>query len=260
MSRKKNYKNIMTRGGNVAITTFIIVLIAFIAGFLFGSLTVAKSINGGSTAGGGFADGWNAAKAKMKNANFPGMMFGELKSLSGQVKSVKDDKIVFSSPLINPLWDNSLKTRTAVVSNKTIVIVRARLSQDKIQANRQAGQNKITALRTEVEALNAKLVKCLPAEITATSTCGQVRQKINSLQTEMMDAQRLTMNMFTEATGTLADIATGDNIAVISTQNISEKAQFAVEQITIEKNLAPVSPVAPAASTPAVKQPASTLK
>jgi len=261
MSRKKNYNNITTGGGNVAMTTFVIVLIAFIGGVLFGSLTVAKSINSSSvSSAGGFADGWNAAKAKMKNVNFPGMMFGELKSLSGQAKSVRGNKVVFSSPLINPLWDNSLATRTAIASNKTIVIVRAPISQEKIKANRQAGQERTTALRAEVEILNAKLMKCLPAEITATSTCGQERQKINSLQTNMMDAQRLMMNMFSEATGTLANIATGDNITVLSAENISEKNQFAVEQIIIEKNLAPVAPVTPATSTAAVKHPASTLK
>jgi hypothetical protein len=260
MSKKKTYKNILQCGGNVLNATFIIILIAFIAGFLFGSLTVAKSINGGSTAGGSFADGWNAAKAKLKNTNFPGAMFSEVTSLSGQVKSVDGNKIVFSSPLINPLWDSFLKIRTAVVSEKTIIILNTPISREKIQANRQAGQNKITALRTEVEALNVKLVKCLPAEITATSTCGQVRQKINSLQTDMMDAQRLMMGSFSEATGTLADIITGDSISVVSDQNISEKAQFAVKQITISKNPVPVASDTSAASAPAVKQPASAIK
>jgi hypothetical protein len=253
MKRKKSSGNVFKSGGNIPVVASIIVLIAFIAGLLLGTLVVAKSYIGltgaktfsGTMMTGSYADGWNAAKAKLKNSNF-GMMFGQVKNLSGQVSSVSGNKIVFSAPLSNPLWDDSLKTRTAIISKDTVITVSTPLSPEQMQANQQAGQKQMTDLRAQMDALNSKLADCSPTE-TASSTCGQNRQKINDLQTAMFAAQKLMMPISTQATGTLADILTGENISVISDQDISEVPQFAVKQIIVNKISAPASTI------PAVK-------
>jgi hypothetical protein len=251
MKRKKSSGNVLKSGGNIPVVASIIVLVAFIVGLLLGALVVGKSYAGstgtktfaGTMMTGGYADGWNAAKAKLRSSNF-GMMFGEIKNFGGQVISVSGDKVVFSAPLSNPLWDDSLKTRTAVIDKDTIITISTPLSPEKMQANQQAGQKQMADLRAQIDTLNSKLANCSPTE-TASSNCGQNRQKINDLQAAMFAAQSLMMSIPTQATGTLADISTGDNISVISDQDISEAAQFTIKQIIVNKVSAP-APVAPA--------------
>lgn len=252
MRRKKISNNLLKSAGNTPVVASIVVLVAFIAGLLLGTLVVAKSTGGGGMMLGGYADGWNAAKTAMKKANLPG--FGEVKSLAGQVESVNGTKIVFSTYLSNPLWDKSLATRIAIVTNSTVITVRTPLSPQQVQDSQQAAQTKIADLRSQIEALNAKTPQCSPRD-TATSTCNQNMAKLQNLQNDMMTAQRLMMNMYTEATGSIQDIAAGDNISVISAGDISEVAQFGAQQIIISKNPSPVK--VPATAGTAAGSPAA---
>jgi len=254
MSRKKTSDSILKSGGNIPVVASIIVLVAFIAGLLLGSLMVAKSVSGGvASTGNTFADGWNAAKAKLKAANLPGLfMLGEVKSLSGQVQSVSGDKVVFSASLLNPLWDASLKTRTAVIGSETIITVSTPIAPEVMQANRQKAQNEMDAWRVESDMLSAKLAKCAPAQ-NASSTCGQEQKQLSDLRVQLLASQSLMFNSFLNATGTPSDIAAGDNITIVSDSDISEAAQFTAKQIIITKNSVPAAPVPtalPAANAP----------
>jgi hypothetical protein len=247
MSRKKTSDSILKSGGNIPVVASIIVLVAFIAGLLLGSLVVAKSVSGGvASTGNTFAAGWNAAKAKLKAANLPGMfMFGEVKSLAGQVKSVDGNKIVFAAALNNPLWDASLKERTAVIGSETIITIRTQPSPEAMQASQQKAQKEMADLRTETTALNVKLAKCAPAQ-DASSTCGQEQKQLSDLQTQLLAAQRGMFAQAVDTTGSASDIAVGDNISVVSDSDISEAAQFTPKQIVVNKSSAPAAVSAPA--------------
>ena len=251
MIKKKITKSALSSAGNIPVVASIIVLVAFIAGLLLGSLVVAKSVSGGvASTGNTFAAGWNAAKAKIKAANLPGMfMFGEIKSLSGQVKSVDGNKITIASQLYNPLWDASLKTRIVVIGSETTITIRTQPSAETIQANQQKAQKDMSDLRTQMTALNVKLAKCAPAQ-DASSTCGQEQKQLSDLQTQLMAAQRGMFAQAVDTVGTVSDIAVGDNISIVSDTDISETAQFTPKQIIVNKNSATTAPVAQPA-TPA---------
>jgi len=247
--KKKNSNGILKSAGNIPVVASIIVLVAFIAGLLLGSLMVAKSAGISGNIGGTFTDGWNAAKAKLKTSSLQGFfMLGEVKSLSGQVETVSGDKVVFSVPLLNPLWDASLKTRTAVIGSATTITVSTQLAPEVMQANRIKAQTEMTDFSTAITALNTKLAKCAPAQ-NASSTCAQEQKQLNDLQVQSSVAQRLLLAFSTDATGTISNIATGDNINVISDSDISEAAQFTAKQIIITKNFVPPASVPKASST-----------
>jgi len=252
MIKKKISKNTLSSVGSIPVVASIIVLVAFIAGLLLGSLVVAKSVSGGvASTGNTFAAGWNAAKSTLKSANLPGMfMFGEIKSLGGQVKSVAGNKIVFAAALNNPLWDASLKERTAVIGSETIISIRTQPSPEAMQASQKKAQKEMADLRAETTALNIKLAKCAPAQ-DASSTCGQEQKQLNDLQTQLLAAQRGMFAQVVDATGSASDIAVGDNISVVSDSDISEAAQFTPKQIIVNKSSASTAPVAQPA-TPAV--------
>jgi hypothetical protein len=244
MRRKKSSSSIFKSGGNIPVIASIIVLIAFIAGLLLGTLVVAKSFAGKGGSSGTYADGYNAAKEKLKGSNLPGVLSGEIRGLSGQVKSVSGNKIVFTAPLINPLWDDSLKTRTAIVDDKTVIMISTPLSPAEAQANQAAGQKQFADLRSQIDSLNTKVVKCSPG-YSASSTCGQERTQLMDLQGQMMSSQRLMMPAPKQATGTIADIKVGQNISVSADQNISELAQFTAKQIfitVIDSSSVPTTP------------------
>ncbi len=74
MTKRKISKGITKSGGNIPVVASIIVLVAFIAGLLLGSLVIAKAVSGKnvliSQMTGSYADGYNAAKKIINDSLF----------------------------------------------------------------------------------------------------------------------------------------------------------------------------------------------
>ena len=233
MTKRKLEKNVMKHGGNIPLVASIIVLIAFVAGLLVGTLVVAKTSGGNKLSGlvspmtGAFADGWNAAKKKLAEFN-PQM--GNVSSLSGQITAVKGKEISFKTALINPLDDESLKTRIAVIDNNTKITVwklktseQAAKDQKESQATTASLQKESEALRATINDCNQKMMKTAAptaaptAAITEESAdCKTARAKSDANMKAMVDAQQ-KMDVYQKVdNASLSDVKVGWNISVMS--------------------------------------------
>lgn len=283
MTRRKLEKSILMHGGNVSLVTSVIVLVAFAAGLLVGTLVVAKvyGVNKGfslvAPMTGSFADGWNAAKDKLASVN---PMMSEASYLSGQVAAVNGKEISFTTELINPLDDESLKTRIAVIDDKTEITVWKLKSEEQAAKDREEAQAKLSVLQKESEALRANENACNQERMgTAagpaitgeeSADCKIVRAKVMANMEAMSEAQQ-KMDMYQKIdNANSGDIKAGWNISVTAQaietgnedngpammrsqyENISSKQKFTVSSVDVRESQSPSAgmPGNPAPVTP----------
>jgi hypothetical protein len=285
MAKRKMVKGMIRSGGNVPVVASIIVLVAFIAGLLLGSLVLARSVSGKniliSPMTGSFADGYNAAKKKLNDSGYFPHQNG---TLSGQITGVNSNEVAFTAPLVNPLDDASLKTRTAVVTNDTTITLYRLKSADQLAADQQNGQKQMTDLQSQISSLQSQMNKCGPAAIgfTANSADCQTISKEYSDALQQMNQANQLMDMYVKVNNaSLNDIKSGMQITVYgekvqqpsnsqpaalaplmnSFADISEQAKFNVSLIEVREmpaapgNIVPTSANPPAA-TPGNSAPA----
>jgi hypothetical protein len=220
MKKKSFGRGVMKSSGKISVVASIIVLVAFVAGLLVGSLVVVKSSAGKITLAnpmtGAFADGWNAAKKKLAEFN---PMMNNVSSLSGQVQSVNGKEVSFSTSLINPLDDESLKTRIAVINDDTKISVWKMKSAEQMAADQKDGQEEMAELQEESMELNKEMSSCMEKRMAnpesgAGDACQAVNEKSNKMNQAMMAAQqKMDMYQKIENAGP-GDIKAGWNISV----------------------------------------------
>jgi len=160
-----------------------------------------------------FQAGWNAAREKLKESGF--MILGETKGLNGSVKKISGNKIILSTNLINPLDDETLKTRTAVVDSNTIIEIQKEKTQEEITVEEAEQSTKIDALKEQKK--------------TAVS-----EEEKMDLEMQIMDLQ-MPIDFFKQEKAGIKDIKAGDNISVTAEEDIAEKKEFTAAWITIDK-------------------------
>lgn len=228
MKKNKFFKNVLKHGGSISLVTSIIVLVAFAVGVIVGTLAVTKFYGVKNISSivtpmtGGFADGWKAARAKLAETN---PMMNNTSSLSGQVKEVKGKEISFTAGLINPLDDESLKTRTVIVGDDTKITVYKLKNTEQLTKDREEAQASLASLQKENNSINTELSECnkasmngaTPATMTNESdSCKQAREKFNKNMQAMNEAQQ-KMDMYQKVDGAkLSDIQSGWNITVMA--------------------------------------------
>ncbi len=270
----------MKHNGNITLVTSLIVLVAFVAGLLVGTLVVAKAYGGtGLTAlvspmTGAFTDGWNAAKKKIAEIN---PMMNNVSSLSGQIKEINGKEISFTAALINPLDDESLKTRIAVVNNDTKITVWKLKSADQAAKDRTEGQAQVAKAQKDIADLNAQIMVCEqkrtssstgPAVVIEESAnCKAARAQSIELMKTMSDAS-LKMEMYQKIdNASLSDIKAGWNITAVALvtnkatstmmaqyENIVSSQKFTASAIDVREVQAlassiPTAPIKPIATS-----------
>ena len=109
----------------------IIIIIALVLGYFLGYF-ISKitsdnsSLQTRSEAGRGnfkdtFDDGWEAARQKLIDSDMF-MAYGDVNSLNGKIKDLGNNKINFIVELLNPLDNEILKNRTAIIDKQTEII------------------------------------------------------------------------------------------------------------------------------------------
>lgn len=76
-----------------------------------------------------FKNGWMAAKQKLIDS---GYVNADKNSLSGIIKEIGENKIIFTAELVNPLDDESMKTRTALIAENTKIILRIQAEEEEV--------------------------------------------------------------------------------------------------------------------------------
>lgn len=279
MTRRKLEKTILMHGGNIPLVTSVIVLVAFAAGMLVGTLMIVKvyGVNNFSKIvapmTGSYADGWNAAKAKLAAVN---PMMNNTSSLSGQITAVNGKEISFTSSLLNPLDDESLKSRIAVVDDKTKVTVWKLKTSEQIAKDSESARASLNSLQKESVSLRSVISDCDQKRFSATavstsaseesSDCKDARAKLEVNMKSMSEAQQ-KMDMYQKVeNATLNDVKVGWSVSAMSLvvkdgsddkgsalatskyENISAKQKFVASSIDVREINIPTAggPIMPA--------------
>lgn len=204
------------------ILPIILIIAAFVVGIMAGmgmnkkgAQLISKMPPEGGKYQNTFADGWQAARQKLIDSGFT--MMKEANSLSGQIKEVdsKKGKIIFTTNLLNPLDDEELKTRTALVNEKTEIILRKQKSTEEINKEREDKKKDLPALKDQME-----------------KTADQAKKM--ELQMNIMNLEMGMIDYYKEEKVKIIDLKQGLNIRVEAEENIAEKQEFAAKKIIAE--------------------------
>jgi hypothetical protein len=260
MTKRKFSKSFLRTSGNIPVVASLIVLVAFIAGLLIGTLVTTKAIGGKTINRGSYVEGYNAAKNKLDASgmipSFPGI-------LSGQITAINGKEISFSVSLRNPLDDESLKTRVAVIDDSTKITLYHYKDSEQSAVDRGDAQKTLSDTQGKISSLQDKIDKCRSSAAEASSTnnssnCDSLSQKYNDLLKKQTDAFK-KMDMFDEVSNaSLSDIKPGMQITVYGTAintatttengsapmpggsdltDISNQAKFNVSRIEVRETL-----------------------
>ncbi len=197
-----------------------------------------------------FADGWTAAREKLKESGIVGT---EARALSGEVSEVKGDKVVFSASLTNPLADESLKTRTAVITNDTELVVRKRKSQEQIEKDQAEAREKLGGLKLKRDNLAKETANCappaMPGEEGEDDECASAFEEYDKVRAEITDLEIKAMDDYSEiADAKISDIEKGYSLIVTAGEDIAEKKEFKAIKIEARENKA----AAPETTAPSI--------
>lgn len=245
--------------------TIIIVIIVAIVAFTVGLYIGDTYGNGGIISGtkvipkengdykDTFADGWAAAKNKLEESGVLVDMFaGEVKSLSGEITEISGNKIVFSTPLINPLDDESLKARTVLVTKDTEITIYKLKSEEEKAESQIETDKELGNLRFRRDSLAKKLEGCEMHMLSEEDPCAADREEFNDSQSRIMVLEMNMMGDYSEIKDAkIGDIEKDYNITVEAEEDISEKKEFKAVKIEVREKIAPVEiPVETPVETP----------
>ncbi|HTW96931.1 MAG TPA: hypothetical protein VMD74_04720 [Candidatus Methylomirabilis sp.] len=225
MRKKKTSCNFLMCGGNIPLVSSIVVLVAFIFGLLLGSIVMARSVGGPvsliSSMTGSYADGYNAAKKKLADSGLvPALPKGVL---NGQIAKINGNEVSFTSALANPLDDEALKNRVAVVDSNTTITLYRQKSAEKLAADQQAAQTEISALQATLNDERMKLSKC---NGSSPANCQSLNQEYNDNLQKFNTAEALTDVFEKVDNAALGDLKEGMQISV-SGREIKTEGQAA---------------------------------
>lgn len=226
-------------------------VISFLVGLSLGYLSFGLGCLSGKvpqTSQNTFTDGWEAARQKLEKTEMF-VMPGEIMSLSGTIKEARKTEIVLTAGLINPLDDESLKTRTAKITEETEVIVRRQKTEQEIAKEESIKEGKIKELQNQLANFkNGRQVTNLKTQIK------NLRNQANDLENELFSLQRdggvmniemqieelemgIAIDEYKEVVGKSSDLKAGSYIEVIADNNISQSREFTAKKIIVNDYL-----------------------
>lgn len=131
----------------------IFVVIALFFGTMFGLYIGALALLEKSNCLGG----WEAARIKLIQE---GHFTDYRTNLTGSIIEVKDNKIVFEAPLVNPLDDDSLKIRTVVIDEETDLTLKKLKSEEDYRRDSKEAEAQVEVLQPEFDIAEKALKEC----------------------------------------------------------------------------------------------------
>ncbi len=198
----------------------VIAIIVAIVCFALGLIVALQSNKTGLSLGENtFQAGWDAAKQRLAESGFAPAIAGmEIKTISGEVKEIKGNKISLKIRPLEPLADPKLDNRSVVVDDNTKIY--NLVSRDPVEYQK------------EMDAYNKKM-----------------QEQMNKPATE---AQPLVFpEFFIKKEVRLSDLKAGQQITVTTDKDIKNVQEFKAIEITLQSTaaLSPVmAPVVPAVS------------
>ncbi len=193
-----------------------IAIIFFAAGYAFSFLV--KSAPAGENT---FQAGWEAAQKRLAETGFAPAMVGiEIKTLSGEVKEIKGNKINLKIRPLEPLAEPGLDIRTIIVDNSTKIY--------KLDAKDP------NEFQKEMAEYNKKMQE-------------QMKKPAVAAQPLMMPEP------FVKKEAKLSDLKAGQQITVSTDKDIKNVQEFKAVEITLQSVI--LSPPAPAGTPIEVELP-----
>lgn len=199
----------------------LIIIAIFLVGFTLGCYAnsfIVWSLGGQSTANtrnnDAFLAGWQAAKDKLMSVGF--FKTGNEASLTGYIKEINNQSIVFSVNSLNPLGDQLRQTRTALINQNTMIVLRQLMNKEELA---QAEKNKAVKLAQ----LNDKL------------KLAQDETEKNNLTIEI-NVLEVTPLVYKEVPINFGDLKVGYTVIVNTNGNTANEEFQAKKIVVIEEN------------------------
>lgn len=175
----------------------------------------------------GFATGWTArgqGRLLIDNKNMAasdvlesikdklreeGQLREEVSSLSGVVKEVNGDEVVFEVDLVNPLQDESLRTRTAVVNEGTEIVILSPKTKEEIMADKEEYERKRSSLNRQEANIASELKDCLAER----GDCDEIMDRQADISRQINEVKEL-LSQYDHQEGGIEDIKPGFIITV----------------------------------------------
>lgn len=197
----------------LTITVIMLLILAFGAGVVAGmKLNTGCKCGEGLTLESGentFKAGYEAAKKRLADSGFFPMLEMEIKAVFGEVTEVKDGRLALRIRPLEPLADQDLDTRIILADSHTKIYELAQRDQDEYQKEMEDFSRIMQAQMSNPSAETASLT---PPE------------------------------MFTKKEVKITDIRIGQNINVVSDENIRSAKEIRAAEITF--HAIPQAPVA----------------
>jgi hypothetical protein len=189
-------------------------------------LPASKSVSKNDTTSGKyqntFADGWKAAREKLRDSNFPGT-FAEIKSISGRILKIDSDGFTMETSLLNPLDDESLKTRSVKVGDKAEIFRQRQMTEAELNELRASNADKLKVLEDKLSAEKDTMEK-------------------TSLQMQISMLKMPVYMQFKDEKIKLSDFKVGNQVLVEANENINEKTEFEALRIRTSGQATPLMP------------------
>lgn len=207
------------------------IIVSFISGLGLGYILTSSDFLETRQIQGQYSDtfigGWTAARQKLIESGF--IMATEIFSLSGSIEKVADNQVVLATRLMNPLDDELLKTRIALITSDTKIIIRRQKNEAEQKAEEELRDSQTAALRKQL------------------SEAGSEEEKMNL----EMQITELEMNMmaipYKEVAGKPSDLKPGNQITVEAGEDIAQKQKFIATKIIFEEFMEMVPELMPVA-------------
>lgn len=237
MRRKKDFFN--NYGFSFRLAVFVVAAIAF--GFILGLLY--KSFLGGAGAfclnDDSYKRGVEDSRVKLEKSGL--LKKVDAKRLSGEVVSIKESEITFTATLPNPLLSDNLKTKTAVVTDKTVVVLRKEKGLEEREKDNQAGSALLAPLKKQVEDLKKAASSC-GLDDSGKGKCLEIEAQLVELKAQIIKINNEMMAPTVAYIGQMADLKGSISVVVEADEDIAEKQKFEVVKVELtqmaEKTLA----------------------
>lgn len=133
-------------------------------------------------------------------------------SLSGKILSVQGNEVKFEAPLVNPLQDESLKSRIAVVTAATKIYVSTPRTQAEMDKAIEDSAGEISKLQAELSASEVDIKDCF-AKSGGPTGCTDAQKRQQTIQVKL-DQLRSLSAASVRTEGTMSDIKPGWLITV----------------------------------------------
>jgi len=163
---------------------------------------------------------------------------GGVTSLSGRVTEIKPDSVTFTAALPSPLLDDSLKTRTALITDKTEVVLLKTKTPEQYKKDLADGNSLLKPAMERVDNLKKTVDNCGAA---TSSECVKAKADLETASAEVIKIND-SMSPTSAYDGKPSDLTGVITVTAVAASDISSQSSFSAQKIELTENtIAPIT-------------------